>query len=88
MDGEEPAPWRSIIARPRALGDDCVLLSRRSETGIWRPRAILAFSDTLRVAYTGGTQTAAEAGIQTVVVTGDRPTTAATIARGAGLAGG
>ena len=87
QDGEGSGPWRSIIDGSAGAGRRLLLLARRSESGIWRPRAILAFSDTLRVGIPEALRSATEAGIQTIVVTGDHPTTAATIARAAGLAG-
>ena len=86
-DVDEPGPWRTIVDESAGAGRRLLLLAGRSEDEAWRPRAILSFSDTLRVGIPEALRSATEAGIQTVVVTGDHPTTAATIARAAGLAG-
>jgi Ca2+-transporting ATPase len=48
-------------------------------------RALIGFADPLRDGIREALQTAGEAGIQTIVVTGDHPLTAAAIAREAGL---
>jgi Ca2+-transporting ATPase len=86
-DGDEPGPWRTIIDSSAGAGRRLLLLASRLEDDVWRPRAILSFSDTLRAGIREALRSATEAGIQTIVVTGDHPTTAATIARAAGLAG-
>jgi Ca2+-transporting ATPase len=86
-DADEPGPWRTIIDDSAGAGRRLLLLAGRLEDDVWRPRAVLSFSDTLRVGIPEALRSATEAGIQTVVVTGDHPTTAATIARAAGLAG-
>jgi Ca2+-transporting ATPase len=54
---------------------------------MWTPRALLSFADHLRPGIPEALATARRAGIQTIVVTGDHPTTAAAIARAAGLGG-
>ena len=87
-DVAEPGPWQAIIDDSAGAGRRLLLLASRLEDEPWRPRAILSFSDTLRAGIPEALRSATEAGIQTVVVTGDHPTTAATIARAAGLAGG
>ena len=51
----------------------------------WRIRAILAFADPIRDGVRDALRMATEAGIQTIVVTGDHPATTAAIAAEAGL---
>jgi len=80
-------PWEATIESTANAGRRLLLLASRVAGEAWRPRAILSFTDTLRVGIPEALRQATEAGIQTVVVTGDHPTTAATIARAAGLAG-
>ena len=86
-DADEPGSWHRIIDDAAGAGRRLLLLASRTEDEAWQPRAILSFADTLRAGIPQALRTATEAGIQTVVVTGDHPTTAATIARAAGLAG-
>ena len=84
---DEPGAWSTIIDDAAGAGRRLLLLATRTGEEEWEPRAILSFADTLRAGIPEALRTATEAGIQTVVVTGDHPTTAATIARAAGLAG-
>jgi Ca2+-transporting ATPase len=86
-DVDEHGPWHTIIDEAAGAGRRLLLLASRTEDEAWQPRAILSFADTLRTGIPQALRTATEAGIQTVVVTGDHPTTAATIARAAGLSG-
>jgi Ca2+-transporting ATPase len=79
--------WESKVEATASAGRRLLLLARRPADGAWRPTAILSFTDTLRAGIPEALRHATEAGIQTVVVTGDHPTTAATIARAAGLTG-
>ena len=58
---------------------------RRRGDAPWRLRAVLAFADPIRQGVREALQMATEAGIQTVVVTGDHPATTAAIAAEAGL---
>ena len=53
----------------------------------WRMVALIGFADPLRPGMGAALREAQEAGIQTIVVTGDHPATAAAIARAAGLGG-
>jgi P-type Ca2+ transporter type 2C len=78
-------PWHATVEAAASAGRRLLLLAGRMADDAWRPRAILAFTDTLRVGIPEALRSATEAGIQTVVVTGDHPTTAATIAGAAGL---
>ncbi len=86
-DPDASARWEAIIDASASAGRRLLLLASRSEDEAWRPRAILSFSDTLRPGIPEALRTATRAGIQTLVVTGDHPTTAAAIARAAGLTG-
>ncbi|MDP9481874.1 MAG: HAD-IC family P-type ATPase, partial [Chloroflexota bacterium] len=62
-----------------------VLLARRNNGGPWQVQALIGFADPLREGVREALGTARRAGIQTLVVTGDHPRTAAAIARAAGL---
>jgi Ca2+-transporting ATPase len=84
-DPDASESWETIIDASASAGRRLLLLAIRPENETWRPRAILSFSDTLRAGIPEALRTATEAGIQTLVVTGDHPTTAASIARAAGL---
>jgi Ca2+-transporting ATPase len=83
-DGEHAA-WLGAVATEAARGGRLLLLAGRVDDGTWWPRAILAFADPLRAGVRDALRVAGEAGIQTVVVTGDHPATTAAIAREAGL---
>jgi Ca2+-transporting ATPase len=86
-DARSAERWHVTIDAAAGAGRRLLLLAGRSGGQEWAPRAILSFTDTLRAGIPDALRSATEAGIQTVVVTGDHPTTAATIARAAGLAG-
>jgi Ca2+-transporting ATPase len=86
-EGADVEPWQATIDASASAGRRLLLLASRVGDQAWRPQAILSFTDTLRAGIPDALRTADEAGIQTVVVTGDHPTTAATIARAAGLTG-
>lgn len=86
-DAEASGPWQTTVDDLAGAGRRLLLLASRREDEAWRPRAILSFADTLRAGIPEALRSATEAGIQTVVVTGDHPTTAAAIARAAGLGG-
>jgi Ca2+-transporting ATPase len=79
--------WRVLAEGAAGAGKRLLLLARRADDGPWQPTALLSFADTLRPGIAEALREAAEAGIQTIVVTGDHPATAATIARQAGLRG-
>jgi Ca2+-transporting ATPase len=88
IGGEDPdGAWRRLAEAPAEAGQRLLLLAGRRDGSPWAPRAVLAFSDSLRPGVPEALQMAAEAGIQTLVVTGDHPRTAAAIARAAGLGG-
>ncbi len=77
--------WRNAVGAEAARGRRLLLLAGRDDGGDWRPRAIVAFADPLRGGVRDALDQAALAGIQTIVVTGDHPTTTTAIAREAGL---
>ncbi|HEY7589924.1 MAG TPA: cation-transporting P-type ATPase [Candidatus Limnocylindrales bacterium] len=83
--GAATQPWRELVDASAGAGRRLLLLAGRRDGAPWQPRAVFAFTDTLRPGVAEALRTATEAGIQTIVVTGDHPTTAATIARAAGL---
>jgi Ca2+-transporting ATPase len=85
---EERRGWEALLAGQAGAGGRLVLLAEHPQDGGWRPRAALCFADALRDDVPAAMAEAAGAGIQTVVVTGDHPTTAAAIAVSAGLATG
>jgi Ca2+-transporting ATPase len=90
LDGEAgPATvsaWNVVVDSAAADGERLLLLSEREAPGGWIPRALLGFADTIRPATRDALALARGAGIQTLVVTGDHPLTAAAIARAAGIA--
>ena len=77
--------WRSIVESEASEGGRLLLLARASDPDVWHPTAIIAFADPLRDHIPEAVAIARDAGIQTVVVTGDHPATAAAIAREAGI---
>jgi P-type Ca2+ transporter type 2C len=77
--------WHEVVEANASAGRRLLLLSSRCGSEPWRPLAILSFTDRLRDGIQDALRVATEAGIQTLVVTGDHPTTAAAIARAAGL---
>jgi Ca2+-transporting ATPase len=83
-DGDQ-GPWRELIEREAGRGGRLLLLSRAIDPKAWRPVAVIAFADPLRDGVSDALGLARGAGIQTVVVTGDHPTTATAIAREAGI---
>ena len=79
--------WLRLISDEAGRGGRLLLLAERGNDAAWRPQALLAFRDPLRPDIADAMATATNAGIQTVMVTGDHPTTAATIAAEAGMPG-
>jgi P-type Ca2+ transporter type 2C len=79
--------WHALVDQQAQSGSRLLLLSWRAEGAEWQPLAVLAFSDPLRPGVDEALRTARDAGIQTVVVTGDHPLTAATVAARIGLSG-
>jgi Ca2+-transporting ATPase len=82
---DERSSWEEAVAAEADRGGRILLLGgSRGEEG-WRPRAILAFADTLRDGVREALDVARDAGIQTIIVTGDHLATARAVAREAGL---
>jgi Ca2+-transporting ATPase len=79
--------WRDVTDAATAAGERVVALARRAGDGPWLVLAAVGFADPPREGIAEALSMAVGAGIQTVVVTGDHPTTAGAIARAAGLAG-
>jgi Ca2+-transporting ATPase len=81
----EREAWEELLHAHAHRGGRLLLLAERRGEGPWQPRALLAFADPLRDEVPEAMAMATAAGIQTMVVTGDHPTTAAAIATAAGL---
>ena len=77
--------WSDLIDASTAAGERLVALARSIDGGPWHMRALIGFADPIRPGIGAAMSTAREAGIQVIVVTGDHPHTAATIAREASL---
>jgi Ca2+-transporting ATPase len=91
--GGDRARWDPLLEFTASEGERCVALAERSGrdgtadgsvTG-WRVRALIGFADPLRPGIREALESAAGAGIGVLVVTGDHPRTAASVARAAGL---
>ena len=85
LTDEQREIWYRAVATEAARGGRLLLLAGRRDDEGWQPRAIFVFTDPLRADVRDALRVAGEAGIQTIVVTGDHPTTTAAIAREAGL---
>jgi Ca2+-transporting ATPase len=81
----DQGPWHELIDREATAGGRLLLLARATTPTAWTPLAVIAFADPLRAHVADAMEVARRGGIQTVVVTGDHPATATTIAREAGL---
>jgi P-type Ca2+ transporter type 2C len=84
-DDIERRQWADLIEASASAGERLVALARRIDDEHWHMRALLGFADPIRPGIDEAMATARRAGIQVVVVTGDHPRTAATIAQQAGL---
>jgi Ca2+-transporting ATPase len=84
---DERSSWADLIEASAAAGERLVALARRVDDGPWEMRGLVGFADPIRPGIADAMATARAAGIQVVVVTGDHPGTAATIAAEAGLQG-
>ncbi|HSO30022.1 MAG TPA: HAD-IC family P-type ATPase, partial [Candidatus Sulfomarinibacteraceae bacterium] len=81
------ARWQAELDAGAVAGERLIGIARadgHDGTG-WRMVALVGFADPLRPGMDAALREAQEAGIQTIVVTGDHPATAAAIARSAGL---
>jgi Ca2+-transporting ATPase len=81
----EARRWRAAIEAGATRGVRLLALARRSGDEPWQLVALVGFADPLRTGIAEALGEARNAGIQTVVVTGDHPATAREIARAAGL---
>jgi Ca2+-transporting ATPase len=79
------ASWHAVVEREATRGGRLLLLAAATHPDAWRPIAIVAFADPIRDGVADAVGVALGAGIQTVVVTGDHPATAAAIAGEAGI---
>ena len=84
LAGEVAPAWLERLDEGTRAGQRLVALARRTGEA-WEILALVAFADPLRDGISGALAETAAAGIQTVVVTGDHPATAAAIAGAAGL---
>jgi len=84
---EEPerSSWEELLHASASSGERLVGLATKHDQAPWRYRALIGFADPLRDGIAHAFEMARDAGIQTIVVTGDHPLTAAAIAREAGL---
>ena len=87
-DADATDCWRRLVADAAGGGSRLLLLAAHDEGEDWRPSALIAFRDPLRPEIADAMAVAAGAGIQTVMVTGDHPATAETIANEAGMPAG
>ncbi len=79
------AGWLAAVDAGAEAGERLVLLARRIDDRPWAMRALVGFADPLRPGVGDALAMARGAGLQTLIVTGDHPRTAAAIARAAGL---
>ena len=80
--------WHRLVLEQATAGSRLLLLASRADHERWMPEALLAFRDPLRPEIPGAMAVADAAGIQTILVTGDHPSTAAAIAREAAMPAG
>jgi len=85
LRNEERTAWHELVETGAGAGERLLLLARRLDGAVWLPLGVLGFADRIRPGIREAMVLAAEAGIQTLVVTGDHPATAAAIAADAGL---
>ncbi len=89
MDGASDrdvlAAWDAQIALGAGAGERLIGLAAARDGEPWVMRGLIGFADPLRDGIGPALREAEGAGIQTIVVTGDHPATAAAIARAAGL---
>lgn len=78
-------PWREAVEGAAARGIRVVGLASGDGSGPWAMVALVGFADPPRDGIAEALGDAGSAGIQTVVVTGDHPATARSIARAVGI---
>ena len=79
------AAWQERLEDHARSGERLVAVARRRAGEDWSVRGLIGFADPIRDGIRDALERAATAGIHVIVVTGDHPTTAAAIAREAGL---
>jgi P-type Ca2+ transporter type 2C len=84
-DGPQRAAWHAAIDTAVGRSERVVGLARRLGEEPWDMEALIGFADALRSGIVDAVTEARTAGIQVVMVTGDHPGTARTIADEAGL---
>ena len=86
VDGDR-VRWQEELDAGAVAGERLIGIARAdgSDGAPWRMVALIGFADPLRPDIGASLREAQRAGIQTIVVTGDHPATAAAIARSAGL---
>ena len=87
LPSAEHDAWHALIERGADAGERLLLLAGRPDDEPWRPLALVGFADRLREGIGDSMRLASAAGIQTIIVTGDHPRTAAAIARDADMRG-
>jgi Ca2+-transporting ATPase len=83
--GRERAAWHEAIEAAAVRGERVIGIARRSDDEPWRMEALIGFADALRPGIRDAAAEATAAGIQVVMVTGDHPSTARSIAEAAGI---
>jgi Ca2+-transporting ATPase len=83
--GSEVDDWHQALSGAAELGERVVGVAGRRGEGPWTLRGLIGFADPPRPGIASSTTAAKDAGIQVVMVTGDHPATARSIARQAGL---
>ncbi len=84
-DGAQLAAWEVQLNLGTTGGERLIGIARAPVGGRWTMVALVGFADPIRRGIGAALREAQGAGIQTIVVTGDHPATAAAIARAAGL---
>ena len=94
-DDAEHAAWIRELEAGAKAGERLIGVARADGAGSglepttgdarWRMVALIGFADPIRPGIDAALREAQDAGIQTIVVTGDHPATAAAIARSAGI---
>jgi P-type Ca2+ transporter type 2C len=83
--GAAQGGWPELVAASAAAGERLLALASQVGDDPWILLALVGFADPIRPGIAAAMTTANQAGVQVLVVTGDHPATAATIARQAGL---
>jgi Ca2+-transporting ATPase len=85
---DDRAAWHAAVETAAARGERVVGVAGRLDNEPWTLRGLVSFADALRTGIGAAVREARGAGIQVVMVTGDHPATATSIAREAGLGDG